>query len=245
MSDQLFQETPSQQNPQETPEPQQTPPQSDNLFADKLSSITDETGRPKYGDVSTALDALKHSQQFIPQLQSEKKQAEEALAKLQEENEALKKAQEQALQQQVPQEPPAPAGLDAESIEKLLEEKLTAKQQASQQEANLNKVLSTLTSTFGNEAQAKVDEVAAANGLSKAELQELSKTKPQLVLNMFGGVTASPKPTGGGHQFGHQPPANEIPAPAKSMLRGATQKEIAEHMKQVQAYVYKKYDVQQ
>ena len=56
--------------------------QSDNSFADLLGSIKNERGEPKYKDVQTALDALKHSQDFIPQLKIEKEQLEIKLANL-------------------------------------------------------------------------------------------------------------------------------------------------------------------
>ncbi len=60
-----------QQSQVQQPEQPAAPQPSDNVFADQLASITNERGEPKYKDLPTALQALKHSQEYIPSLKQE------------------------------------------------------------------------------------------------------------------------------------------------------------------------------
>ena len=56
---------------QETTDPSSA---SIDAFAHQLFAIKNERGEPKYTSLSTALDALKHSQEYIPQLQTQNDQ---------------------------------------------------------------------------------------------------------------------------------------------------------------------------
>ena len=47
-------------------------PSSNDQLANLLTGIKNERGEPKYKDVQTALEALRHSQEYIPTLKQEK-----------------------------------------------------------------------------------------------------------------------------------------------------------------------------
>ena len=51
---------------------QESTPNQNNLFNDQLDTIKNDKGERKYGTVEQALEALKHSQEFIPSLKEDK-----------------------------------------------------------------------------------------------------------------------------------------------------------------------------
>ena len=66
MTDQLF--TNSESTPTPTPV---TTTISDNPYADLLRNIKNEDGNQKYDTIQKALEALSHSQTYIPQIKSQ------------------------------------------------------------------------------------------------------------------------------------------------------------------------------
>jgi len=245
MTDQsLFQE--ENNNPQATPE-QQNPNSTENPFADQLGSIRNEKGEPKYASVETALEALKHSQEYIPQLSNEKQRLEQEVSDLKAKLEAQERLQEalQGQPTQEPNQPPASTGLSAEDVEKLLADKLQQREAASVAQSNASRVNQELVARFGANAQAEVNKRAAELNMTASELGELAKSKPDMVLQLFG-KGGSVKPiTGGSHLPSQQSNHDELERPKKSLLAGATSQEQADFMRQVREHTYKKLGIQE
>ncbi len=246
MTDQsLF--TDNQENHQATPEQQSNPSSTENPFADQLGSIRNEKGEPKYTSVDTALDALKHSQEYIPKLTQEKQQLEDMVNDLKAKLEAKERLQE-ALQGQPPQEPTQPqasSGLSEEDFDRLLEERLAQRQAAAASQSNQARVNQELIAKFGANASAEVTKKASELNMTKTEFGQLAQKNPDMVLALFG-AGGSTKPTFGSHRLPNQQPQHtELTKPAKSLLAGATSQEQAEFMRKVRAKVYADNGIQE
>lgn len=183
-----------------------TPPnsQSTDPFADLLGSIKNEQGQPKYKDVQTALEALRHSQEFIPQLKQKSEEQERRLAELAAENEKLKTV-EQTLARltsgEIPLQgtppaaaTPAVAGLSAEDVAKLVQTTLSSREAEVVQKTNISKVISKASELYGAEAEKVFYNKAKELGLSQKQVNDLAKEAPDAVFHLFG-WNASVKPS--------------------------------------------------
>lgn len=196
MSDQdVFAE--NQTNPAGDPSVSPTDP-----FADKLKEIRDETGKPKYKDVDTALEALNASQQFIEQLKQEKRQveaekatAEAELAKLGNIDDFVKRLNPTQEQPNVTPTSDAPGGLSEDKVVELMEQRLKAQQEKAVAEQNLQKVLSTLVQEHGDNAATFIQNKAQELGTTPTKLKELSSSNPTMALHLLGGAAVKPKVT--------------------------------------------------
>lgn len=243
MTDQsLF--TDNQEKPQATPEQDNTNPSStENPFADQLGSIRNEKGEPKYNSVETALEALKHSQDYIPKLSHEKQQLEEQLSELRAKLEATDKLQD-ALRQppQEPAEPQASNGLSESDFDKLLEARLAEREAQAAKQSNASRVNQELSTRFGANAQAEVQKKASELGMTASELGEMAQSKPELVLSLFG-AGGNVKPTVSGGYLPNNTNDEPLKAPTKSLLAGASTKEQLEFLAKVRQEVYKKHGI--
>src|SRR5690606_29577106 len=167
-------------------------PNSDDQLVTLLAEIKNERGEQKYKTVQDAIVALKHAQEFIPQLKSEKdasaQQLEEMRQKLAE-MESLKETVQKLTQKQ-PEPQPKEEGLDDEKVQQLIDQRLTQRQQEQLFEHNISQVAKALSEKFGKD---KAEEMfygkAQELGLSKEDINGLAAKSPQAVLQMFG-VTA-------------------------------------------------------
>lgn len=232
----------------------QTPPASqDSLFApfaNQLMDIKNEKGEPKYANLSVALDALKHSQEFIPQLQAQKAQYEAELAQLKEEL-AKRSAVEDVvarLSSQRQPEVPQPTSeatkvLDETQIQDLMMRTLTQREQAQVAQSNTLEVSNALTAKFGDKAKEVVDAKAKELGLTPQQLGKLAESSPKAVLSWFN-TSYSSAPSGSPVRSSvHLPstaPEQELKRPEKSLLAGASSKDVMEFMRKVKEDVYRK-----
>lgn len=264
-NEQNQQETPASQEQAQAPqegvkspesqEPQQQPSaSSDNVFADQLASIRNERGEPKYKDLPTALEALKHSQEYIPSLKQENetlKEMNERLQKELQERQALEETIERlTAQQQQPQEAPTTEhqGLTEEQITGLLEQRLTQREQQQRETENLKQVDSALRNKFGEKAQEVVKQKCEEYGMTPQEMESWARKNPKAVSALF---EVKPNPQGTTRPSTSSvniPPVrpNEEPSlerPEKSLLSGATMKEQMEYMRKVREATYKKLGV--
>jgi len=167
----------------------QTQNSSDTSFTDLLGSIKNERGEPKYKDVQTALDALKHSQTFIPQLKTEKEQLEIELANMKKEVERLKTVEDTVtrLTSSQPQQTPQQSnGLSADDVANLVSQTLSRKETEAVQKANLNTVVSQLQEVFGKDAETNFYSKAKELGMSIEEMNTLAAKSPQAVFKILG-----------------------------------------------------------
>lgn len=168
-----------------------------------LSEIKNERGEPKYKTLPDALNALKHSQEYIPTLTSQLSQKDTELAQARAEAARVAELERtlQALTQKTepPQGTPPVAGLTPEQIAELVTRTLTQKEQAELAKKNTALVADTLKAAFGTEAEAKYNAKAAELGMSVVEFNTLAARSPQAVLQMLGTKVpanpGSPTPT--------------------------------------------------
>lgn len=245
---------------EEATKPQTPASQGDDALTTKLASIVNENGEPKYADLPTALDALKASQDYIPNLKNEVTQKDQEIATLRQqiaETQGMVKAQEelerlmQQSQVQPVAQPEAPAAPQPEApaavdVNQLVQAAFQAHQQQTLAEKNLNEVNSVLASQYGNKAVEHLTKKASELGTTTEALQEMAKTNPTMALTLLG--AEKPKATmsyGGSNTAGFQPaPAAKLEAPKESLLMGAGSSQVSDFMKQIQAEVYREHGIE-
>lgn len=206
-----------------------------NPLADLLGSIKNDRGETKYKTVEDALNALKHSQDYIPQLSDKLRQQEQELAeakaaaaKITELENTLKALTQNANNQQ--SSPPAPAGLSAEEIANLVNQTLTQKQQADLAKANIGTVVSAVTKAFGDKSEEVFYGKAKELGMSVEDINALASRTPTAALKLLGLDSAKPSApySGGGiNTSGFQPTQETfVGKNAKPTLIGATSSDL-------------------
>lgn len=238
--------------------PAQTPPQGaatapavqpDNAFADLLSSIKNERGEPKYKDVQTALDALRHSQEFIPQVKTENEQLKRELEAARAEAARVREL-EQTLQQlssgQQPQQQSTPAqtGISADEVAKLVSQTLERQRAEEAARANTQTVVQKMAEKFGPDAEKVFYEKAKEFGMTVQQVNALAAQSPQAVLNLYG-VDAKPAQTGfpsissgGVRTDGYQPqPKSNLGKNDKGVLFGASTEELVQERQNAKSLV--------
>jgi septum formation inhibitor MinC len=249
MADQLFNDD-TTNNPQATPEPQTPPATNPNdLFTDQLAAIKNSEGAPKYDTVEKAIEALQHSQQYIPELKDKVSSQEQLINDLQAKLEVTQSVQEIVSQQTPPTEvtPTSQPSLSEQDVEQLLVKKLQEQQQATIESTNQSTVNTALTNKYGANAQAEIASKAKELGMKPSELGALSKSNPAMVLALFGEKqtgNASPTTTSVNLSPG-TPEIKPLTRPDKSVLSGATSAEQGEYMRKVKEEVYRKHGITQ
>ena len=235
--------------PQSGTEP--TPSPEDNL-AILLASITNEEGQPKYKDVPTALEALKHSQAFIPELKGKN---DELLAKVQQYETELGKQNAvtdfinqlqstQGTQEQTPEKPSESGqALTLEDVEKLIAERESKKLS----DTNIKSVSEKILAAHGEKTEEFLTNRSKELGMSMEDLNTLAAKSPQAALALLGQTSSAPKPTGPTSSVNSGAlPTNqqslEAPRPTTSMMRGAKTKDLNAYMQELIAHTNAKYN---
>lgn len=227
---------------------------SDNLFADQLASITNERGEPKYKDLPTALEALKHSQEYIPQVKQQNETLAQEVERLKAELQQRSSLEEtverltarQGEQQPTPQEL---QGLTPEQVEEMLEQRLTQREQQQLAQANSQKVEQAIVEKYGDKARDVVATKAKEYEMSASELQQWAAKNPKAVLALFE-INSSPQGKYQNHSSSvNIPPTkprddNDLNPPTKSLMRGASSKDQQEYMRQVREYTNKRLGIE-
>ena len=216
------------------------PSQNNEPFADLLGSIKNEQGQPKYGNTQEALNALKHSQEFIPQLKQENATLRSELEQLRAQVEKLNRVEE-AVNKLTTQNNNAatPANvMDESAIATLVQRTLSQREVEAVQKANVTSVVQNLQSQFGQEAEKVFYGKAQELGMSVQQMNSLAATSPNAVMQLFGLQKAevkkvnvpSPVPAGV-NTAGFQPKQDTfIGRNTKSVTVGATSQEVAEEL---------------
>lgn len=207
--------------------------QPDTSFAHLLGDIKNEKGEAKYRDLPTALDALKHSQEYIPQLKTENETLKQELQRLREEADRLKIVEESLERLSSKQTQPAqPQGLDEKSIADLVTRTLSQREVEAQRSANIQTVVNAMKNSLGENAEREFYSKAAELGMSKEQVNQLSADSPSVVLKLFGVEqkqgTKSVSPTvsslnTSGYQ---QKPDSFVKKNDKNVLIGATSQDL-------------------
>tara|TARA_R100000687_G_C6447977_1_gene163778 strand:- start:788 stop:1624 length:837 start_codon:yes stop_codon:yes gene_type:complete len=242
-----------QQGQQQQPAQQSTASSGD-VFADQLASIKNERGEPKYKDLPTAIEALKHSQEYIPQVKQENETLKQELDRLKAELEqrgSLEETVERLTARQREEAAPSPQemqGLTPEQVEELLEQRLTQREQRLKAQANETQVSEAITAKYGEKAREVVQSKAQEYGMTPAEMQQWAAKNPKAVLALF-----EVKPTPQGNKPSSSsvniPPvrpndSNELQPPEKSLLRGASMKDQMEYMRRVRESTNKRLGIE-
>lgn len=242
MTDQSAFNTNSQETPETVPQP--------SAFEDQLKMIKNEEGSQKYDSVPKALDALAHSQAYIPQLKTENETMKAELERLKSElasRESVSEVVEKITAQQGQQEsPPQVQGLSEQDVVKLYEQLDTQKQAAKLAAQNEAAVSNALFQKFGDKMTDTVAAKAQELGMTVDGLKSLAQTSPNAALQLFQ-VSGTPAPsatTGSVNIPPTTPPQEGLQPPTKSLLRGATTKEQVDYLKKIREDVYKRYNVE-
>lgn len=187
MSDQnsLFsQNNTSQATPANTPNPSNVP----DPVVTMLQEIKNDKGEQKYKTVEDAVNALKHSQEYIPSLTREKQRLEQELADAKAKAEKVSELESTVarLLEQRPASTNAPAVVDESVIETLVTRTLARTKAQEDAERNTQTVVTAISSKFGDKAEEVFYGKAAEFGMSRAEVNQLAATKPKLVLSLLG-----------------------------------------------------------
>ena len=241
------------QDPQVTPATSPADPQD--AYADLLKSITNEAGEQKYGDLPKALEGLKNAQEYIPQLKSENSDKDRTIAELQAELDKRSTVEDvvnrltanQDSGNAEPQVTPQVTGLDEQAVIKLVTQLSEQKERESALRSNRDKVNQQLSATFGDKAAEAIAAKAKELNTTAEQLGKLSESSPEVVLNLFQAQAPSGvKPTQSSFNIPPRTPAQEeLAAPDKSLLAGATSKEQAAFMAKIRERVYSKFDIQE
>lgn len=229
-----------------------TPPNdpSSNVYADLLNSIKNERGEPKYKDVQTALDALKHSQEFIPQIKTELEQKNAELERLRAEAARVKELEDTLLKlssgQQPPQQTqtPAPQGLSTDDVAKIVSQTLDKQAKEKTAKENTQSVVQKMAEAFGADAEKVFYQKAKEFGLTEQQVNDLAAQSPQAVFNLYGiGQTKQqssfPAPSQGSiNPAGYQPQAkSNLGKNDKSVIIGATSEDLRAEREAARALV--------
>lgn len=163
--------------------------QSDPSFADLLGTIKNERGEPKYRDLPTAIDALKHSQDFIPQLKTENETLKSELEQLRQEVQklsAVKETVEKLTSQRTEQQNTTGNQFDESTVANLINRTLTQREAEAIQKANVSTVVKTIQEKFGAEAEKVFYTKAQEMGMRPEQINKLASESPQAVFALFG-----------------------------------------------------------
>jgi hypothetical protein len=234
---------------------------SSEMFKDQLEQIKNEQGEPKYKDLATALDGLKHSQEFISTLKQEKSDTEKELERLRLELEKRssvedvvsklmsKPEQQVQTQEQTQEETPSSSGLSEDTVAELVAKVLQQEKQKDNTSANKKKVSDAFQEKFGDNAFAKFQELAAESNMTVAELEQLSANNPALVLKLMPDTKKEPTVTQSSvssASFLSKPVQEEsgiLKASDKSILAGASSNDLKAEMRRHKEAIYRKHGI--
>jgi len=233
---------------QETPAQQ---PSQESAFTNQLSMIKNENGEQKYDNVPKALDALAHSQSYIPQLKSEVETKDAEIARLTEElskRAAVEDVVDKLTAQQAqPETTPQVSGLNEQDVLNLVQNFSAQQQQQSAAMTNEKQVSDVLFGQYGDKTQEVVSAKASELGMTVEALKSLSQTSPQAALQLFGSSAQSQARATTGSMNIHAQPTREnldVAPPEKSLLRGASTNEQIDYLRKIRESVYKKHNVE-
>lgn len=213
--------------------------QPDQALLTLLSEIKNERGEPKYKSLPDALNALKHSQEFIPQLnqQIEALKGELDTAKASSSKIAELESAVAALTRQ-PNNEGTPPALSEEQIAEIVRSQMSAAQKRELDAKNQQSVAGELVKLVSGDvvkAKEQYASKAAELGMTEAELNSLAARSPKAVLLMFGikESVITPPPNNPSHTgvntTGLQPHQDTfIKRNDRSIMLGATGHEVVE-----------------
>lgn len=182
--DSLFDEN----NLQVTPASNTPTPNADPVVT-MLQSIKNEKGEPKYKSLEDALKALQHSQAYIPAITEEKKKMEFELEQLRNQvskvNELEDTVKKLMSNTSAPATTAAPT-IDEGKIKELISNSINEVKTREEMDRNTKSVVAAVAQRFGDKSEEVFYNKAAELGMTKAEINHLSATRPKAVLSLLG-----------------------------------------------------------
>jgi len=222
-----------------------------NQFDDLLNNIKNDSGERKYNTVESALEALKHSQEYIPNLQTDKDNLAAELDKFKSQQsklDDLTSIVEKLTATKVEQSDQTKETLGEQDVAKLVQAALSQNKLESTRDTNTRSVTDALAGKYGTEAEKEFYGKAEALGMTKEAFNDLAATSPKAVLSFFGDITQQASLTTGkeniNHSFQKPAPSGKVEKSEKSLMAGATTKDLTDEMARHKAAVYAKYNVQ-
>lgn len=221
-------------------------------FADLLGTVLNEEGKPKYSNVPEAIKGLSHAQEHIRNLEQEAKRLKEELDKRQAVEEALQQVTQSKSESTQPYQ-----GLDEEAVTTLVEQRLQMIEQQKVSKQNTSKVVDTLQKKFGEKAEEAFYQKTSELGMTKEMANTLAAQSPDALLALFNVTSpSSGYGTSSVNTTALQPKPKEIPTimdggearinlpkGERSILQGATSKELMDEFARHKAAVYAKYNL--
>lgn len=187
----IFNNKEQDQNSGDTSDQQQSPNNQQQvdlnaIFQDRLSGITNDNGEPKYKDVYTALEALKHSQDYIRTLETENKGFKEELTKHETLEEAFNRLNSTNTNQNT-DNTNSKKEIDVETLRRLVREEAELSSKETRKQQNSTQVSSELVKKFGDVDKAKkaFQDKAEELGVTFDFLSDLASNSPKAVLAYF------------------------------------------------------------
>lgn len=152
------------------------------MFADQLSTIVNEEGKPKYNSVEEALKGAANAQEYIRSLKSELDQfktAAEKGAALSDVMDAIKSQQGSKVDQPV-------KTLGEEDVSVMFQQLLSKAKEDEIKSTNEAKFSDAVSSAYGDKSKEFVNTKAKELGINVQLLQEMAQTSPVAALQLLG-----------------------------------------------------------
>lgn len=222
-----------------------------NKLNDLLDNIKNDSGERKYSSVESALEALRHSQEYIPNLKSDKDKLTEELDKLkgqQNQIDDLATIVERLTAKKVEPSDQTNETLGEQDVAKLVQKILGQNKSESLRDTNTASVTKALADKYGTEAEKEFYGKAEALGMTKEAFNDLAATSPTAVLSFFGDIKQDVSITRGtqnvNHSFQETPKGGPVVRSEKSIMAGASSKELLAEFNRHKAAVYAKHGIQ-
>lgn len=217
--------------------------QIDPAIATLLGEIRNERGEPKYKSLNDAIIALKHSQEYIPQISAKLQEKESEIERLRKEADKMAELERsvQALTQRQTEAPTSAQGMSEEQIADLVTKTLSRNEQIRIAKENQQAVVSQMKASFGTEAENVFNKKAQELGMTVEELNALAARTPKAVLNLIG--VSKPVTTGAPsatnlNTSGFTPrPNSHIGRNTTALPVGATSQELAQESQRSKAMI--------
>ena len=179
-----------EQNTDQTGTPSPEDQNSSQAFATLLESIKDGE-RQKYASVEDALKSIPNAQDHIKSLEEKNRELEEKLKEAKAVDDLMAKLEEKATSQA--NQPQGEQVFDEGKLDEVLTAKLAQREQQSKAQANVAKVIDTLTEKYGDKAEAVYEKLAVDAGVGVSFLNEMSAKSPAAVLKLAGVTEVAPQ----------------------------------------------------
>lgn len=213
------------QNGEGSPEPTPEQKQIDlDALAQKIATIQNEQGQPKYDSIEKAIESLKPKEDYIRKLEEENRQERELRKQLSEQLEEAKKSMdvENKLKEKLEKdtsgndtEQPSGANVDEETLASLVAKLMEQESEKKTRQSNQDKFKASIKD-LAEDTDEYLEKAASKVGLSKQYLLDIAAHNPDAARILISGEKESTpgKTTSNVNTTGFQQPAPDKPKPS-------------------------------